>query len=285
MKKRKSAVTAFVTVWIVILIFAVMIAIVKPDVRNLSGQLAAICRGHVDMPLEKISSENLELRSVRPEDLKIGTDLMLVNKDHPLGEYFTPNICEYKDSGVFMSAESVDSYAAMSKAISDNCDDSLYVMSSYRTSEEQKEIYDEQGSSEAMPPRCSEHETGLAQDLYFSGFSGDSINKCEAGRFLTEHAPEYGFIVRYPSYGRIVTGIRYEPWHFRYVGQPHAKIITDYSLTLEEYIEGMEYGSFYEYEDYIISRQRGETLLLPENCTCDISYDNCGGYIITAKKG
>ena len=284
MKKRRSAVTAFVTVCVVMLILAAMLVIIKPEKFNVAGKVTALFRGRVEYHLDEVPADELTLKSASVKDLKIGNSLVLVNKDHPLDQYYKPSICEYKDSGVMMSTASVDSYAALSKAIMDNCGEPLYVMSSYRTPEEQQELYENQGSNEAMPAHCSEHETGLAQDLYFSGFAGSSINKCPAGKYLTEHAPEYGFIVRYPSYGRIVTGIDYEPWHFRYVGQPHAKIITANGLTFEEYIDGLEYGSFYAYEDYIISRQKGDTLLLPENCTCDISLDNCGGYIITAKK-
>ena len=285
MKKRRSAVKPFATVLIIVLIaMSAMVVIIKPDKFNIAGQVTALFRGRVEYHLDEVPADELSLRTASVEDLKIGTTMVLVNKDHPLDPYFEPSICEYKDSGVMMSTASVDSYAALSKAVMDNCGEPLYVMSSYRTPEEQQELYEDQGSSEAMPPHCSEHETGLAQDLYFSGFAGKNIIDCPAGKYLTEHAPEYGFIVRYPSFGRMVTGINYEPWHFRYVGQPHAEIITANGLTFEEYIDGLEYGSFYAYEDYIISRQKGDSLLLPENCTCDISTDNCGGYIITAKK-
>ncbi len=285
MKKRRLALTPFITVLIIVLVLmAAFVVFIEHDKLNVAGQVTALFRGRVEYHPEEISDDGLELRKVDVEDVKVGTAMMLINKDHPLGECFEPSICEYKDSGVMMSTDSVDSYAALSKAVMDNCGEPLYVMSSYRTPEEQQELYEDQGSSEAMPPHCSEHEMGLAQDLYFSGFAGMNINDCPAGKYLTEHAHEYGFIVRYPSFGRMVTGINYEPWHFRYVGQPHAKIITDNRLTLEEYIDGLEYGSFYEYEDYIISRQKGDSLLIPQNYTCDISYDNCGGYILTAKK-
>ena len=241
MKKRRSAVKPFVTVLIIVLVLmAAFVVFIKHDKLNVAGQVTALFRGRVEYHPEEISDDGLELRKVDVENVKVGTAMMLINKDHPLGEYFEPSICEYKDSGVMMSTDSVDSYAALSKAVMDNCGEPLYVMSSYRTPEEQQELYEDQGSSEAMPPHCSEHETGLAQDLYFSGFAGKNIIDCPAGKYLTEHAPEYGFIVRYPSFGRMVTGINYEPWHFRYVGQPHAKIITDNRLTLEEYIDSLK---------------------------------------------
>ena len=51
-----------------------------------------------------------------------------------------------------------------------------------------------------------------------------------------ELAPLYGFIERYPANKEAVTGIAHEPWHFRYVGRPHAQRMTDLGLTLEEYL-------------------------------------------------
>ena len=234
--------------------------------------------------LSEVSDDSIEMKLVEADDMKIGSELILVNKEHPLDDDYSADICEYKDSGVMMNTASVDHFAAMSKDITDNKGEYLYVSSSYRTYEEQQQILEEEGSKTALPPGCSEHETGLAQDLYFSGYAGDSFIKCEAGKYLTEIAPSYGFILRYPKHKTNVTGIRYEPWHFRYVGQPHAEIMTQCGLTLEEYLDSLEYGKFYVYGDHIISRQQGSILEIPQGYKTDISYDNCGGYIITSQK-
>jgi D-alanyl-D-alanine carboxypeptidase len=51
-----------------------------------------------------------------------------------------------------------------------------------------------------------------------------------------EHAPDYGFILRYPPEASDITGIVYEPWHYRYVGEKFAREITKRGLTLEEYV-------------------------------------------------
>ncbi len=58
----------------------------------------------------------------------------------------------------------------------------------------------------------------------------------EAQAWLMAHAPEYGFILRYPPDASDITGIVYEPWHYRYVGEKFAKEITKRGLTLEEYV-------------------------------------------------
>ncbi|RYD01409.1 hypothetical protein N752_30920 [Desulforamulus aquiferis] len=55
--------------------------------------------------------------------------------------------------------------------------------------------------------------------------------------WLAKHCAEYGFIIRYPKGKEDVTGVPFEPWHYRYVGTPHAKEIMDKGITLEEYLE------------------------------------------------
>ena len=82
--------------------------------------------------------------------------------------------------------------------------------------------------------------------------------------------------------------MKYEPWHIRYVGEPHAKIIYNNHLTLEEYIQSLENGVWYEVDNYLISRQavnENGMLSLPDNyLSAVISPDNTGSYIITATK-
>lgn len=81
-----------------------------------------------------------------------------------------------------------------------------------------------------------------------------------------------------------VTGIEYEPWHIRYVGLPHSEIISREYETLEEYFDSLECGKFYRYGGYIISRQKGELVRVPEGSETTVSSDNCGGWIITVKE-
>ena len=56
-------------------------------------------------------------------------------------------------------------------------------------------------------------------------------------RALRRRAADFGFVLRYPKGKEAVTGIGYEPWHFRYVGWPHAKLMEERHLVLEEYLE------------------------------------------------
>ena len=84
-------------------------------------------------------------------------------------------------------------------------------------------------------PGTSEHELGLALDINSDGsLSSDS----EVYGWLAENAYKYGFILRYPPGKENITGIDYEPWHYRYVGQEAASEIFERQICLEEYLSG-----------------------------------------------
>lgn len=90
-------------------------------------------------------------------------------------------------------------------------------------------------------PGASEHQVGLAVDIISDTYSSldEGFADTPAGKWLAEHSWEYGFILRYPLGKEEVTGIQYEPWHFRYVGVDAAKIITEDGITLEEFVENL----------------------------------------------
>ncbi len=123
----------------------------------------------------------------------------------------------------------------------------LNLVSTYRTVADQQSIWDknvqESGEEYARnyvaSPGHSEHHTGMAIDFsFFRPADGASIPvaEYEHGIWLTEHCAEYGFILRYPDHKVDITRISYEPWHFRYVGAPHAAVITKADLCFEEYV-------------------------------------------------
>ena len=87
----------------------------------------------------------------------------------------------------------------------------------------------------AAKPGYSEHHTGLAVDIVSDNLEVSTNDELWA--WLAEHCADYGFILRYPEGKTHITGITYEPWHFRYVGLKAAKIIMSEGLTLEEYLE------------------------------------------------
>ncbi len=89
-----------------------------------------------------------------------------------------------------------------------------------------------------MPPGCSEHQLALCCDItdrYYE-IKNASIEQTATYQWLNEHCAEYGFIQRFPSGKEDVTGVMYEPWHFRYVGVEAARYMTENHLTLEEFL-------------------------------------------------
>jgi zinc D-Ala-D-Ala carboxypeptidase len=86
----------------------------------------------------------------------------------------------------------------------------------------------------------SEHQTGLAIDITSPSVNYEittAFGDTNEGKWVAEHAHEYGFIIRYPKGKEQITGYQYEPWHIRYVGKKAAKVMFEKGLTLEEYFE------------------------------------------------
>ena len=88
-------------------------------------------------------------------------------------------------------------------------------------------------------PGASEHQIGLALDIVASNYVtlDDGFGETKAGKWLAANSSKYGFILRYPKGKEDITGIGYEPWHFRYVGVDAATIIMGEGITLEEFWE------------------------------------------------
>ena len=133
----------------------------------------------------------------------------------------------------------------------------LLVVSAYRTIEYQQQNFDksvqdrmDRGMSydeayadtlnEVALPGESEHNAGLALDIMceeYQSMDDDGFENTDAFKWLDQHAAEYGFILRYPKGKYDVTGIIYEPWHYRFVGIYYANEIKESGLCLEEYYE------------------------------------------------
>ena len=82
----------------------------------------------------------------------------------------------------------------------------------------------------------SDYQTGLAAAMDTMGTYSVAFADTEEYKWLTDNAWKFGFILRYPADKADITGHTFEPWHYRYVGRYHAKIIRDNGLCLEEYI-------------------------------------------------
>jgi len=126
----------------------------------------------------------------------------------------------------------------------------IWVQSSYRPYSTQSQLFDGrvsrymgQGYSREQAerntalwiaaPGTSEHQSGLAVDFNEITMAFEHTNTFQ---WLTENAHRYGFILRYPREATHITGVNFEPWHWRYVGVDHATTIWEYGVTLEEYV-------------------------------------------------
>ncbi|MBV6683488.1 M15 family metallopeptidase [Bacillus sp. JRC01] len=182
--------------------------------------------------------------------------LAMVNKDYGLGEY-KPDDLVRPDVPFVFGEEDLEK-AHMRKEAAEHLEDmfagakkdNLYLtaISGYRSYdyqkmllEREKEQYgDEKAVMAVAPPGNSEHQSGLAMDISSQShqFQIDiPFGETEEGKWLAEHAHEYGFILRYPEDKEEITKYQYEPWHFRYVGKEAAKVIYDKDWTLEEYFD------------------------------------------------
>ena len=195
-------------------------------------------------PAAALSNENWSIR--------------LVNAQNPLPENFsikTVPISGYENR--LFDARAADALENMLKdAEAAGC--KLYLVSAYRSVERQSALFRRKTASfaaEGFPPDeaekqaaryvarpgASEHNVGLAADIVSSDWyekNSDLTTEFEKTphfTWLSENAADYGFVLRYPKNKENVTGVTYEPWHYRYVGKDAAKAIMQAGGTLEEY--------------------------------------------------
>ena len=184
--------------------------------------------------------------------------LVLVNGSHPLPEDFLPDVtavAHYPDRK--FDCRAVGALNAL-LADAEKAGHPLYLVSTYRSVSYQKGLFtrktnfyknkgfsqpeaEKQAALWVARPGCSEHNLALAADIVsknwyssHSDLTGDFANTPEF-KWLFENCASYGFILRYPEGRSEVTGVEYEPWHYRYVGKKAAAEIMSQNTTLEEY--------------------------------------------------
>lgn len=187
-----------------------------------------------------------------PENMDLW-NLLLVNPWNKIPDNFSVELTQLKNG------HSVDkrAYPDLQEMMDDARAQGLspIICSSYRTNEKQKTLFNRQvseyvsmGYSEieaeneaakwVAVPGTSEHQTGLAVDIVALDYQilDENQENTEEQKWLMENAYKYGFILRYPIDKSEITGINYEPWHYRYVGKEAAKEIFERKICLEEYL-------------------------------------------------
>lgn len=298
------------------------------DSDALSGSAETVLTGVTEPP---VTEPVIPCRTVSvPASAVSEGDLILINPDHP---YVFPasqpqTVLYGNKSPVYVLSTAAISLNTSLFPIFDGmlvdfsnatgCKDVL-VTSGYRTYEFQAELYEarvkSQGAEQAAlyvaEAGYSEHHAGLAIDMviYANGKQYYSPDY-EQAAWLVEHAPDYGFILRYTEEKQPITRCAPEPWHYRYVGTPHARIITALGYCFEEY---HEYLHAYTWEGerlladaagnlaatdgtslpasgymiyYVPAAAEGDTEIpLPPDKEYEISGDNDAGFIVTVKLG
>lgn len=179
--------------------------------------------------------------------------LTVVNPWNPLPEDWVCDLVTLSD-GRRVDSRCYEAFEEMMAA----CRDAGYapfLCSAYRTQETQQSLYDNKvqrlmnsgmGEEEAKVeaakavaiPGTSEHQLGLAVDIVDANMQDltDEQENTETQKWLMANSWRYGFIHRYPNDKTDITGIIYEPWHYRYVGKAAAQDIFNRDITLEEYV-------------------------------------------------
>lgn len=181
-------------------------------------------------------------------------ELMLVNYSHKMPDGYQPQLTNA--FGLQMDARIVAPFQKM-KTAAQKDGVSLWISSAYRSGERQEQLFEQEiknyqksypskeeatafAEKSVARPGYSEHNTGLAVDL--NGVRED-FDRDPAFRWLEQNAQDYGFILRYPKEKQEITRIKYEPWHYRYVGAENAKKMKEKGFCLEEYLNYLEKGS------------------------------------------
>jgi D-alanyl-D-alanine carboxypeptidase len=225
--------------------------------------------------------------------------LWLVNYANPISEdYVSSDMRAISGSSQQMRNAAAEAFEKMRDAASTAGIGWLNPLSGYRSYATQSSLYynriserQARGMSYAeavaatamytAAPGKSEHQTGLAIDI--TQVSQSFANTAQ-GKWLAENSWRFGFILRYTTAKYDYTHIGNEPWHFRYVGAPHAQIAYENNWCWEEYIEQLQAkGSLSMLTDdgmiWEIFWTKDASLIYPY--TVERSGDNTGGYIIT----
>ncbi|WP_342477756.1 M15 family metallopeptidase [Paenibacillus sp. FSL H7-0350] len=281
--------------WLVVIVIALLIGYewLSRDKEDATADL--------NIKTIRVSADNdngSKTLTVIPKGQIYQGNLLLVNKDYPVQPSGVSadivRLTDYEeltsgylllDHKTLLSRQVAEKFTKMVHAAAGDDINSFLISSGYRDNEKQKQLYEEKGADYALPPGYSEHNLGLSLDI---GSSQMAMSRAPEGQWLREHAWDYGFILRYPEDKTDITGIKYEPWHFRYVGLPHSVIMRDKNFTLEEYLEFLKGQKSIattvngvEYQISYIEINGNTPVPTPDAKHIEFSGDNMNGVIMT----
>ncbi|MFL0266852.1 M15 family metallopeptidase [Candidatus Clostridium radicumherbarum] len=186
-----------------------------------------------------------------PNSILKENELLLVNDDHGLSKNYKPEKLTIPNIPFAAGVDQEEKHVAgnivdpLEELVNAAKEDGVILLgkSGYRSYQSQMDTYTSRikidgkklADAYVAKPGYSEHQTGLCIDI--TNQSGYFAKGTKEADWLAENCYKFGFIIRYPYGKKSITGIEYEPWHIRYVGEKAAKYIYDNGITLEEYLE------------------------------------------------
>lgn len=309
-----------------VIVSLVLVALVGYEGFHMYRSFTPISQGSESMDLVGGGSESeaatepktvYENVSVSNEDVHAG-DLILVNTDTAYVEENPTEIVsiyDHKTDNYHVSGTETSLRQPALDALNQMLDafyvatghQDMIVISGYRTTQKQQELYDadlaetgEQTSTRVALPGHSEHESGYALDfsLYTDGVQYDYDGTGEYA-WINENCAHYGYVLRYAEDKQETTGIQAEPWHYRYVGQPHATYMMENNVCLEEYLTLLKNYTADEplsitnwdgeiYQVYYVAADTSTDstyVMVPPDAKYTISGNNSDGFIVTVDTG
>ena len=309
-----------------VIVSLVLVALVGYEGFHMYRSFTPISQGSESMDLVGGGSESeaatepktvYENVSVSNEDVHAG-DLILVNTDTAYVEENPTEIVsiyDHKTDNYHVSGTETSLRQPALDALNQMLDafyvatghQDMIVISGYRTTQQQQELYDadlaetgEQTSTRVALPGHSEHESGYALDfsLYTDGVQYDYDGTGEYV-WINENCAHYGYVLRYAEDKQETTGIQAEPWHYRYVGQPHATYMMENNVCLEEYLTLLKNYTADEplsitnwdgeiYQVYYVAADTSTDstyVMVPPDAKYTISGNNSDGFIVTVDTG
>lgn len=171
---------------------------------------------------------------------------VLASATSPIGDYAPPELVTVENGQQFDSRAAVSLQNFIADCRAQGL--SVCLASAYRDYYTQQFLFNRKvdqlgGDKEAaarivLPPGTSEHQLGLCADItdQFYEVKNESLENTAMFQWMEQHCAEYGFILRYPKDKQDITGVMYEPWHFRYVGEEAAQYMVAHNLCLEEFL-------------------------------------------------
>lgn len=309
-----------------VIVSLVLVALVGYEGFHMYRSFTPISQGSESMDLVGGGSESeaatepktvYENVSFSNEDVHAG-DLILVNTDTAYVEENPTEIVsiyDHKTDNYHVSGTETSLRQPALDALNQMLDafyvatghQDMIVISGYRTTQQQQELYDadlaetgEQTSTRVALPGHSEHESGYALDfsLYTDGVQYDYDGTGEYA-WINENCAHYGYVLRYAEDKQETTGIQAEPWHYRYVGQPHATYMMENNVCLEEYLTLLKNYTADEplsitnwdgeiYQVYYVATDTSTDstyVMVPPDAKYTISGNNSDGFIVTVDTG